>query len=192
MNNGCPWCKAETISEANTKPDDEMIACFLATGAFNQDTKFWRSERKNKEGHRGYWYMSCPECGETGESASNNLQKGKRPCACSPMRQQECYINWLVDEYNNAIAIKFGIANNSKQRIKEQNRFSAYNIKQHSVYTFPSVEQCKKAEREYRQELETGVVLKRDMKDGYTETTWTYNIDKIIEIYERNGGILNE
>lgn len=45
-----------------------------------------------------------------------------------------------------------------------------------------------KAERECLQELECGVVLKRDMPDGYTETTWYYNLEKIIQIYERNGG----
>jgi hypothetical protein len=27
------------------------------------------------------------------------------------------------------------------------------------------------------------------MPDGYTETTWVYNLDKIVEIYERNGGL---
>lgn len=89
-----------------------------------------------------------------------------------------------------AVAIKFGIANNSKQRMKQQSSKSIYTLKQHSVYTFRSVEECKKAERECRQELECGVVLKRDMSDGYTETTWVYNIDRIIEIYERNGGII--
>jgi hypothetical protein len=52
------------------------------------------------------------------------------------------------------------------------------------------VEQCKKAERECKKELETGVVLKRDMPDGYSETTWAYNIGKVKDIYERNGGVL--
>lgn len=182
---GCPRCKADT----HTKPDEVMIKSFFDTGCFHFDTKFWRSDRLNSSGHKAYWYMSCPVCEEIGESFSGDLQKGKRPCACNMHRQQECYINWLIDDHNMTVAIKFGIANSSKQRIKRQARFSAYNIKQHSVYTFPSVEQCKQAERECRQELECGVVLKRDMEDGYTETTWVYNLDKIVEIYERNGGV---
>lgn len=49
---------------------------------------------------------------------------------------------------------------------------------------------CKKAERECKKELETGVVLKRDMPDGWTETTWSYNIGKVVDIYKRNGGLL--
>jgi hypothetical protein len=189
---GCPRCKADAVGEVSTKPDDVMAASFFASGAFHPDTKFWRSERVNKAGWKKYWHMSCPDCGGTGESLRGDLQRGCRPCACNMHRQQECYINWLVDGYDNTVAIKFGIANNSKQRIKRQDRFSAYTLKQHSVYTFPDTASCKKAERECLQELECGVVLKRDMPDGYTETTWVYNLEKIVEIYERNGGILND
>jgi hypothetical protein len=30
------------------------------------------------------------------------------------------------------------------------------------------------------------------MRDGWSETTWVYNLERIIEIYERNGGIIHE
>ena len=136
--------------------------------------------------------MFCPECGEVGESPSDNLQRGHRPCACSKHRQQECYINLLVDGNNTAVAVKFGIANNSIRRAKQQNYKTPYEILQHSIYTFPSALSCKGAERECKQELECGVVLRRDMLDGYTETTWIYNLEKIIEIYIRKGGILKQ
>lgn len=185
--NGCPGCWAEVL----TKPDDEMIASFFASGAFHPETKFWRSRRLNSRGYKPHWFMSCPECGETGESLSSNLQLGKRPCACSNMRQQESYIN-LVMEDNNCIALKFGISINSKQRIKQQSLKSIYNLKQHSVYSFPSVESCKAAERGCKETLECGVVLKRDMPDGYTETTWLYNLEKVKAIYEKYGGVKNE
>ena len=195
MGQGCRRCRdeatIETLTLRNTKPEEVMIAAFFRSGAFHPGTKFYRSERRTKQGKRVYWFMSCPECGEVGESASNHLQKGHRPCACSNQRQQECYINWLIDETNNTVAIKFGIARDSKQRIKKQDRQSVYTLKQHSVHSFPDVASCKKAERECLQELECGVILKRDMKDGWSETTWVYNLGKIIEIYERNGGVLN-
>ena len=181
---GCPACGIAAV----TKPDDVMIRSFLASGSFHPDTKFWRSERLNTDGHKCYWYLLCPECGDTGESFTGDLQKGKRPCTCNVHRQQEAYINWVVDDRENAVAIKFGIANNSKQRLKRQNLRSVYTLIQHSIHSFTDVHSCRKAERECLQELECGVVLKRDMKDGYTETTWLYNLDKIIEIYERNGG----
>ena len=182
---GCPRCGAEV----STKPDDVMVESFFASRAFHIDTKFWRSERKDNRGKSVYWHMSCGECGKTGESVSGNLQRGKRPCACSPMRQQEAYINWLTDDHNNTVAIKFGIARDSKLRVKEQNSKSVYTLKQHSVYRFRDSASCKQAERDCKQGLECGVVLKRDMPDGYTETTWLYNLEKVEEIYKRNGGL---
>ena len=189
---GCPECRWDVVAKAAKKPDDVMIESFFASGAFHPETKFWRSDREDRQGTKRCWFMSCPECGETGESFGSNLQNGSRSCACSPMRQQEAYINWLVDDHGITIALKFGIANNSSQRINIQNSTSAYTIEQHSVYRFPDVASCKKAERECKQELECGVVLKRDMPDGYTETTWTYNLEKIEEIYKRNGGDMVE
>lgn len=187
---GCPECKVDVLRTARTKPDDVMVASFHKSKAFHPDTKFWRSDRKDSRGAVAYWHVCCPECGEIGESLSGDLQQGKRPCACNNQRQQECYINWLIDENDTAVAIKFGIANNSKQRIKSQDRQSAYEVRQYQVYSFPSVQACKKAERECKKELETGVVLKRDMPDGYSETTWAFNIGKVKDIYERNGGVL--
>ena len=99
-------------------------------------------------------------------------------------------MNLVVDVHDVVVAIKFGIARDSKQRIRQQNSRSVYRLKQHSVYTFPSVAECKKAERECKEELDCGIVLKRDMPNGYTETTWLYNLEKIEEIYKRNGGLL--
>ena len=98
----------------------------------------------------------------------------------------------IVVDGGYAVAIKFGISNNSTQRLKQQQCKCTYGITKHSVYKFPDVSSCKKAERECKMELECGVLLKYDMPDGYTETTWVYNLEKIIEIYERNGGIRQE
>ena len=189
VGNGCPLCGDEVSAEAKIKPDHLMIESFFASGAFHPETKFWRSDRKDSRMSRAYWFVYCPECGETGQGSRSNLQKGKRPCGCSGRQPREAYINLLVDNHNTAVAIKFGIAHDSKQRIKTQKAKSTYTLKQHSVYTFPDVASCKRAESECKQEFETGVVLKRDMPDGYTETTWVYNLEKIEEIYKRNGGV---
>jgi len=178
------YCKIECKTES-------VKNSFHETKAFHPDTKFWRSERLDSRGCLSYWHVSCPECGEIGESKGSTLQQGCRPCACSKHRQQECYINWIIGEHNNAVGIKFGIANNSKQRIKSQNRQSSYEVRQHQVYTFPTVQSCKQAERECKKELDCGVVLKRDMPDGWTETTSVLNLSKVVGIYKRNGGVLN-
>ena len=186
---GCPQCGFDSTAKARIKPDSVMIQSFFDSGAFHPDTKFWRSDRKSSQGAKSYWYISCPECGEEGEAASNNLQQGQRPCACSKRRQQEAYINLVMEGGTTVVAIKFGITINSRRRAKQQNAASIFKITSHSVYYFPDVASCKQAERECLQELECGVILKRDMSDGYTETTWVYNLEKIIEIYERNGGV---
>lgn len=185
---GCPVCKIETISRFSLKPDGVMIRSFLASESFHPDTKFWRSERKDSKDCKAYWYVYCPECSQLGESAASNLQKGKRPCACTRQRQQECYINFVMDN-SLVVAIKFGIARDSISRSNHQNRKSVYMVENVITYNFPSVRMCKKAERECKQELECGIVLKRDMPDGWTETTHLYNLSKILEIYCRNGGV---
>ena len=188
---GCPRCGDGRVSKARTKSDDLMIKSFFKSKAFHPDTKFWRSERLIKSGYKKHWHMYCPRCGETGESVSESLQKGYLSCACGLRRQQEAYINLILDG-NVIVALKFGIAVNSSIRIKRQALHLVYDIEQHGVYLFPTIESCKKAEDECKQELDCGIVLKRDMPDGYTETTWVYNLEKIIEIYERNGGNLQE
>ena len=186
--NGCRKCAVEYAARIATKPDEVMIASFFASGAFHPDTKFWRSDRKNSGGWKTYWFLSCPECGEQGESSSGNLQFGRRPCGCSKHRQQECYIN-LVMEGDDAVAIKFGIAGNSIKRVKQQNAMTSFDVVNFAVYNFPTVYSCKRSEISCKEQLECGILSRQDMPDGWSETTWPYNLDKIIEIYERNGGV---
>ena len=186
-NQGCPKCKSEKLSELHSKPDSEMIASFFATGAFHQDTKFWRSDRTDNKGRPAYWNVYCPECNSESESFSGNLQKGSRPCLCSNSRQQQAYINFIKDN-ESPIAIKFGIANVVSTRVKQQDNSSIYTVTNHIVYEFPTKQQCLQAERECKQELPCGILSKEQMEDGWTETTYVCNLDKIRNIYERNGG----
>ena len=183
---GCPGCKVEAIIKARTKPDSVMVESFFASGAFHPDTKFCRSERKV---HRAiYWSVYCPDCRTRGEATAGNLRKGKRSCKCSPHRQQESYINLLRDLDNQTVAIKFGVANNSEVRVKQQNNKCFYEVSNHSVYYFPDKKSCIMAENECIQRLACGVISKEFMPDGFTETTWALNLDKIISIYEKHGG----
>jgi hypothetical protein len=187
----CPKCRIDNFWKSNRKTDETMIQSFFASGAFHPDTKFWRSDRVNPLGHKLFWNIYCPECNITTDSFCGNLQQGKRPCDCSINTQRDAYINFITDG-DNVVSIKFGISVRVTERAKAQHRRSKYTVLPHSVYTFPNVASCKKAERECKQELECGILTKQEMPDGYTETTWVYNLEKIIEIYERNRGILND
>ena len=185
---GCVGCMGDAIAARSRKPDSVMVQSFFASGAFHPDTKFWRGENKGGCANAVYWSVYCPDCGEVGEASSGNLQQGKRPCACSPHRQQEAYINVLRDLNDQVVAIKFGVANNSEVRVKQQNNKCFYEVSNHSVYYFPDKKSCIMAENECIQRLACGVISKEFMPDGYTETTWAFNLDKIISIYEKHGG----
>lgn len=185
----CPTCVIDKLKHRSKKSDDEMISSFLASGAFSKDTKFSRSERTNRRGHHVYWDVYCPNCENTSSSYASSLQKGSVPCECGRYNQKLAYINLIKDKNDLDIALKFGITSNIKIRINFQN-YKNMNISENMfVYRFNTKEQCKRAETECKQTLECGIIAKQDMPDGYTETTYIYNLDRIIEIYERNGGI---
>lgn len=186
---GCPLCGIETIRQQNIKPDEIMVSAFFKTNAFHPDTKFWRSDRKTKKGTSEYWYVQCPVCDTLGETTSSSLRRGAACCDCSPHRQKEAYINWIISEDFRAVAIKFGITTNNARRIKELSAENAYKVEQFLVYSFPDVASCKKAERECKKELECGILSKEEMPRGFTETTDIKNLFTIVEIYINNGGV---
>lgn len=186
---GCFTCAHERRAISSTKPDEDMINSFISTGAFHKDSVFYRINRETQAGRKKYWAVLCPECGQYGESLSSNLQLGQRPCGCSRSRQQEAYINFVFIE-GQIVAVKFGIANNTKSRLIQQNRNNpnAY-IENYRVYKFESRNQCVSAERDCKNMLPTGILNKEQLIDGWSETVDISYLDEIIKIYENNGGI---
>lgn len=188
---GCPLCSVEERAARNTKPEEVMSQTFLNSGGFHVHTKFWRSPRTDNRGRSVYWYVSCPECGEVSESTSSNLRKGVRSCLCSTFRQKEAYIN-IIKDYKIEIGVKFGIANISANRLKRQSRTCIYELQQYGVWVFPDKRSCLQAELECKQSLVCGIIGKQEMPDGRTETTYLYNLERVIEIYEKHGGLKRE
>jgi len=183
----CPSCKKEVIGDATRQSDDEMIKDFFGTGAFHPNTVFKRSDTVCPRGWKIFWRVWCPECDEDGEAPAGNLKLGQRPCGCSKNRQTQAYINTIrADEIT--IHLKFGIANSTERRVAQLDRACIYNVQNLGVWEFESSGPCKAAERECKQTLECGVLTKEEMPDGYTESTWLYNLYKIISIYEKHGG----
>lgn len=183
----CRKCVDDDNSISNRKSDCEMIKNFMSSGAFHEDTVFFRSDRKTTQGSKNYWWVDCPVCNSSGEALSGDLKKGNQPCECIK-NQRQSYIN-LVADGDLPIAIKFGIAKDYKSRIPRQSKHSAYDIENLKAWHFPTKESCILAELECKQTLECGVVSRQDMPDGFSETTHVYNLDKISEIFEKHGGI---
>ncbi|MNG05873.1 hypothetical protein D3C84_890870 [compost metagenome] len=133
--------------------------------------------------------MYCPQCDSNSISYAGHLQAGKRPCDCSQFRQKFAYIHILNDGVCD-IGLKFGVANNCNNRLTQQNSRNPILVKSFMNFEFQSKERCFSAEAECKEKLECGVVSKHDMPDGFTETTYLYNIENIVEIYKKYGGVM--
>jgi len=185
----CPECVRLSFMKANVKSDAEMIQSFFDSGMFHPATKFSRSSTLTKKGYKEYWHVDCPTCGEQVEGRSYHLQAGKHSCACSNYSQRQAYINILLDG-NIPVALKFGIAKNSINRALKQSKESSFDLVTYGVWEFPDVKSCKAAERRVKDTVDCGVVRRAEFPDGFTETTYAYNLDVITEIYKSFGGVM--
>lgn len=173
---------------SKAEPEHEKIARFMATGAFHPETLFYKSERKGNGGWK-YWYMLCGECGAMGESEAMDLLKGARSCECPRARQKQSYINIIYNEQDTPVALKFGIANIAGNRVDSQNVVNALKCRQFDVFQFETKMSCLAAEREVKSKVERKFLSKDVFPDGWTETTDIKNLDSIIKIYKKHGGV---
>lgn len=176
-------------SISKSKTDGDIIQSFFNTGVFHEDTKFWKGNEIDYKGQRTIWYMTCPLCGVTAGSYRSNLQKGKRPCGCTKFNGQKfMYINGILDG-ELYCAIKFGKTHYPTRRLKEQNNKCALDIVGIGVWEFKDPYSSTQAEYYCKTTFECGIISYDIMRDGWSETTYAYNYDKIVKIYEDCGGI---
>ncbi|MED6536177.1 hypothetical protein VWJ25_05915, partial [Escherichia coli O157] len=102
--------------------------------------------------------------------------------------QQYAYVN-IISDNDLPIALKYGIEKQKGKRVKQQNKKSLFKVKLICVYSFPTVINCKEAEKECKRLFGNGILSKKEMPDGYTETTTITNLEKILSIYEKWGGV---
>lgn len=91
---------------------------------------------------------------------------------------------FLVDKFT----VKFGITRDVSMRHKQLEQNNKREIKLLYAYEFEK-ENAAKAEVTCRMNFRGRRLTKKELPDGYTETTSIQNLDKIIEIYERFGGV---
>lgn len=116
------------------------------------------------------------------------VKKFKGCCpSCHFANQSKGYLN-LVYDGKTCVAIKFGITSDLDSRLRGANKRNMFRMETVIAWTFPSPGACRDAENECKMELSCGILSKRELKDGWTETTHIKNLDRVIEIYENHGG----
>ena len=190
---GCPTCQSEIVSSLKKHSIEQWSAKFMAAGEFEAGTTFERSERisvqKNGINKRHeFWIVECGKCKYKYESRAAALKAGIIACKCKKQKQKECYIN-AVSDFGTVIALKFGVAIDSGSRIKQQKRSCKLDVENMVVYRFESHRACMDAEIMVSKSMECGVISRSDMPDGYTETTYVRNYDRICEIFSESGGL---
>ena len=179
----CPECSGNVKSNK----DDFIVKAINIHGEGSYDYSFVEYKRAILPVK-----IICNKHGEEFEQSPNAHLAGKGCSICAGQSQQEGYINAVLDG-ETLVAVKFGIANKYKVRVNQQNSKSLFTVKNLWSFKFPTVEDCKVAEKHCKAELERGILTKREMPDGYTETTHSYNIDRIIAIFIYHGGrIINK
>lgn len=184
---GCLNCGMSRQKRARAPTLEQIVDKIFSTGKFHEDTKFSRSDRLTRAGLRQFLIVECPVCGTVSENYIPNLYKGRMSCPCSGRNQVEAYIHIIYDN-ELPIAIKFGISNNYEVRLETLRGKNSVDLVVHGVWKFPDRVACVTAESDVKREVERPVLDRQRMPDGFSETTHLFNIDKVIEIYERNGG----
>ena len=150
--------------------------------------------------HNGKSGFLCRGCGEHFEAHRRDSKYCTNACRLKAYKERPkvekpivlpyyTYINILYDGALE-VAVKFGIEKVKSTRHITQNRSCVYEVRPHSCYRLPSRAVAYKAETECRRAFDCKIIPKSAMPDGYTETTYCYNIDKIRAIYEKHGGVL--
>lgn len=132
--------------------------------------------------------LKCPIHGVFQPSNGYEALKGLSGCLeCAGRAFKYAYILILNDGAVDR-AVKFGITNTPISRVSTLNQGNKIKARIHRVYEFNTTQLCTLSERCCKQTLDTGVVAKYEMQDGYTETTYTSNLDEIEAIYQDYGG----
>jgi hypothetical protein len=192
LNSQCPVCHRVHKEGRKKVPSRETVEThvqgFFASGVFHPATKFTKLDKKSQAGRRIYWDVTCGECGQQYEKDVSSLKRGSRGCKCS---RNNCrgYIT-LIGPPEKPVAVKFGITTaGTFSRLTQQAYKTSLPLTEYAIYDYPDTQSCRLAEKECLRTLECAILSREDMPDGWTETTYCYNIEAIESIYRKHGGI---
>lgn len=184
----CPVCAKMRTHDTIRLKKEQVFEKVMATGMFPEGTTIEKSDRLDHRGSPAYWDVYCPTCAATNSAKQGALYLGHRPCDCLYKDQVFAYIQMFKSD-DIVIAIKYGITNNVPRRAIGIKKYSVYDMITFGAWKFETSEMCRRAEHECGKSVERPALQKFELKQGYTETTWAYNLDKIIGIYESYGGV---
>lgn len=168
--------------------EDLQIQGFYDAYNYPEGTTFSKSDRKSKQGASSYWRVVCGDCEQPYDSTVERIKRGSLGCSCSYNNPKYSYLSGIYDN-ELLIAVKFGVTKHPDNRNYMQNRKTCYNIKLLYSWSFQKSDDCRSAERICKQELTCGIIPRTDMPDGFTETTYIYNIDYIKKAFVTHGGV---
>lgn len=179
---GCRLCantlRVSKLKDSNSYTEEEFTEKFYTLGGYSRDIKFTRVSKN-------YWTYTCNICGISCRTLAQGLYKGVKSCGCSEFNPTQAYVNFVIDG-DLPVALKFGV---SQSAVNRKFRWSVYDFHLYSVWTFENRSDCLLAESLCKSLFDTGILPKTEMPDGYSETTYIYNLDKVLEIYKSFGGV---
>ena len=134
--------------------------------------------------------FSCPHHGEQITTPNSLLNQGKGCPKCKGKTQRFMYINKVWDTTGKCYALKFGIANDPNKRLENQNRVNIHKMTRLHKFFFVDVDSCQNMERLCKSRFyEEGLVKKKYLEDGYTETTDVRNLEAIVQLIMSPGNV---
>lgn len=135
----------------------------------------------------------CPIHQEFKQNAASHLSGSGCPsCGFSGYDPKSAGVFYILKVTNDVI--KFGITKDIDKRIRYINNDSSFNIEVLYSFSFSdgSIPQIIETTIKKDKNIKRKVVNKSDMLSGYTETTYLYNLPKILQIVENFTNALSQ
>lgn len=177
---GCKLCANEVKNARFAIPQDQYIK-----RANEVHNNFYDYSKLHYRNRKSDVLITCPLHKDFWQNAASHLAgRGCPSCNSSGYNPKSAGVFYILKVTEDVI--KFGITKDVSQRLPEINNNSTFDVQ--LLYSFEFIDGSipQKIESSIKKDMsiERKVVNKADMRTGYTETTYSYNLPKILEIVE--------